>query len=439
MRVFPISLRSIGARLSARLRHLTYRRRVWWFKTKPIIEDRLMKYAVWGLSVCAVVGALVLWLVWFRRLHFDCEDLRYLLSANAQAMAAALALSFAISQLTHQLTAKYGLPPSWTDFGTAATIMFLFILAIVLPLVALGVPDRSQRHGLAVLSLAYSCLCLLFLLPWVVSLGLRFHPRRLFDSILPIAQVPQLNRVGAEEQLQKVEAVFAAAAKAGDVGRAMGGVLWMDSAIRAAIATRGGLLQMDRLLQLLLRLVIWTKSNLDACIYVMDMVHRVGNVLAAKGYVEPVYSETLNALPDVVEAQGVGLLGRLAVRRFLELCRMYVDTARLDEVESFFSNVSPRYDQMVEANARGASGRDLGIEWCKGLWLLSGAYSTKNYGWWFSAAKGLIDGATQYFPAPSSDTKDVSEEGYEQALKALVEPEVIAAMRLLHDRSAQGA
>jgi hypothetical protein len=398
--------------------------RHWWWK----------RHAHWVLALLALCVVALASLVWFRRLKFDEDGIRYALSADAQVMAAALALTFAISQIMLQTAARHGLYAlRSTNTIVSIGLLLLYVVAIVAPLSALGVAFDAGQPILCLASLAYSAFCLLLLVPYFVWMGNALDPERIYEAILPARQVQRLNYVGVPEKLLEIESVFASAVTMADFKLAMGGVRWMEQAVPLTLQPYG-FLQVRYLLQSLFSMVIWTRGNPSAVLYVLDMVSRAGRALGRAGRQEEIYNAALKEMVKRVEETKLGRLGWLAVKNFMELCREYAETSRrrFDSLD-FLRAMAPVYVDLVQSTGWGAMQRDIGVEWCKGLWLLAGTMLVRNG----EASLGsndvkyiltlICDMQTHFRHRPNVDG-DIAEAGRAQAAEEPIVPKVTYAI-----------
>ena len=148
----------------------------------------------------------------------------YMLSANAQAMAAAFALVFSVALVLTQLRARYGLTSASSFFDRFTLAMALmFAVAVLLPLYIKGIADLGTRSVLARFSLFYSSLCLLLLVPFAIWRASRLKPTVLVNDFLP--QKPDSKWLeNKERNLSGLAATILAAAQSMDYALVQTGI-----------------------------------------------------------------------------------------------------------------------------------------------------------------------------------------------------------------------
>ncbi len=139
----------------------------------------------------------------------------YMLSANAQAMAAAFALTFSIAFVATQLSTRYGLGAASRFFDPFTYVMSVaFAAAVLLPLYVKGIANPQDRVVWGGFSLLLSSYCLLMLIPFAMWRVRQLGPQMVFDQLLPKKKPDDMWHVDSVEKLCKVEATIAAASQA---------------------------------------------------------------------------------------------------------------------------------------------------------------------------------------------------------------------------------
>ncbi len=139
----------------------------------------LIKKYFWAYIIVLLIFVFSLYLVNLE-LSYNSGGREYLLSAVSQVLGTAFALVFTITIISAELSSKYSqrmlgrVFTRWTIF-----YMFIFIVSIVFPLVALvNISDVAVK-----VSLILCALCLLFLIPYSLTIKERTSPKKLLEEL----------------------------------------------------------------------------------------------------------------------------------------------------------------------------------------------------------------------------------------------------------------
>jgi hypothetical protein len=324
--------------------------------------------------------AAALHLLVFVRLAFDCDDVRYVLSAQAQALAAVLALVFTLTIVVTQVRSSYGLR-SWSRafWPWGLTLVAIQSAGIVLPLALLGC-TREVQLMLLPASLTLCVMSLGMVIPYYLALGDSLSAQALLQEILPIPLRPRAisQWLALSNGLTELTGLMASSLDKHDYVLSQAAALHLaDATLDSLIAPSQGKVNPDVLFSALTDTASSLGGDATGVTQMARSASKIGEIAVARKVADGVNGGGFAGVFAELGRQAVKAKSRNAMSSVIDgFCYVSWLLVRQNRLRFFEEG----FDEVNLASHDGAWAHIPDVEdlWCKWMWIIGAGYATQT-------------------------------------------------------------